>query len=421
MTSATPPRVLIFCQNKIQPFTGGGVVLSNLFHSFSPEDLLFFHRDLDYDTQSPYREHRVTYSWLRPRPFATLAAIARWLWHSMWDPRHARLRDITALLAQNSMVRFPAEIRSAIDAFRPQVIYAWTGDALWTEVVATAARLYQVPYVIHFMDNHRGLQAETPLDRTLQNTFLRRLEQVVSGAATLYTISESMGRAYQSFFGKNYEVFHGLLDTSAWSLRPPRPTGVPFIMAFTGSIERGQMIGLADVAAAVDRVASVGTAIHLVLYLTEQYERQWASELAKYRCIEVRRHPAFPQLADVLAEADLLVLAYGIEERTINYYRYSFATKIVPYMLSGTAILAYGPAEIEPIDYARRGGWAAVVTERNIQALADRIAELVRNSDERARLAACAHNAALGEHDLRRNATRFLNSLGAIAAPESRS
>lgn len=416
MTVDSYPRILILCQNKIQPFTGGGVVLSNLFHEFPTDRLIFFHRDQDYRFESPYREYRVTGRWLRPRPLAVLAAVLRWLLQVAGNPRRARLRDLVALLVQNSRVSFPVGIGRVMDAFRPQVIYAWTGDSLWTEVVAAAVRRCRVACVIHFMDNHAGLQPETPLDCTLHPAFLRRLGLAVAGAAVIYTISDSMGQAYQALFGKRYEVFHGLLDTAAWPRRPPRPAGRPFTLVFTGSIERGQMLGLADVAAAVDRLAADGMAIRLVLYLTDQYKRLWAQELAKYACIEVRRHPSFDQLADVLAEADLLVLAYGFDERTINYYRYSFATKIVPYMLSGTCILAYGPTAIEPIAYARRGGWAAVVDERDVDALADRIAVLVGDADQCARLAAAAYEAGLAEHDLTRNAKRFRDSLLTLAA-----
>lgn len=416
MTADSCPRILILCQNKIQPFTGGGVVLSNLFHGFPTDHLIFFHRDQDYGLGSPYREYRVTGRWLRPRPLAVLVAVLRWLLQAARNPRRARLRDLVALLVQNSRVSFPVGIGRAMDAFRPQVIYAWTGDSLWTEVVAAAVRRCRVPYVIHFMDNHAGLQPETPLERTLHPAFLRRLGRVVAGAAAIYTISDSMGQAYQTLFGKRYEVFHGLLDTAAWPRRSPRPAGRPFTLAFTGSVERGQTLGLADVAAAVDRLVAGGRAIRLILYLTDQYKQQWAEELAKYVCIEVRRHPDFAQLADALAGADLLVLAYGFDEHTINYYRYSFATKIVPYMLSGTCILAYGPPTIEPIAYARRGGWAAVVDERDVDALTDRIAALVGDANQRARLAVAAHEAALDEHDLIRNTKRFRDSLLTLAA-----
>jgi glycosyltransferase involved in cell wall biosynthesis len=399
----------------MQPFTGGGVVLSNLFHGFPVDHLVFFHRDQEYGTRSPYREFRVTGRWLSPRLGATLLVTLRWLGQVVRSPRNARVRDLVSLLVQSARVRLPVQVARVVDEFDPQVIYAWTGDALWTEILSAAVRRYRVPYVVHFMDNHVGLMPASPLDRTLHPVFLKRLGKVLEEADSIFTISDSMGVAYQKLFGKRYEVFHGLIDTATWAKCASRKVGKPFTLAFTGSIEQGQMKGLADVARATDLLKSNGFEIRLVLYLTEEYERLWSEELARYACIEIRRHPSFAQLREALGEADLLVLAYGFDERTVNYYLYSFATKVVPYMLSGRCILAYGPASIEPIAYAKRGGWAAVVDRKDIEALAHQIRELADNDERRNRYADAAYDAGLREHDLTLNAQRFRRSLLAVA------
>ncbi len=415
MNSHHHPRVLILCQNKIQPFTGGGVVLSNLFHGFPADYLVFFHRDQEYGTPSPYREFRVTGRWLRPRLWATFLAVLSWLGNALRSPRTASPRDLVSLLIQSAQVRLPVQVARVIDAFKPEVIYAWTGEALWVEVLNAAVHRYRVPYVVHFMDNHVGLMPSGPLDRTLQPVFRKRLGKALEKADSIFTISDSMGVAYRKLFGKQYAVFHGLVDTSTWARCAPKQAGKPFTLAFTGSIEQGQMRGLADVACALDRLTSQGFDIRLVLYVTEEYERLWARELARYASIEIRRHPSFAQLRDALGEADMLVLAYGFDERTVNYYRYSFATKMVPYMLSGRCILVYGPASIEPVAYAKRGAWATVVDSQGIETLAHRIRELADNDAQRSQLAEAAYAAGLQEHDLTLNAERFRRSLLAVA------
>jgi hypothetical protein len=85
-------------------------------------------------------------------------------------------------------------------------------------------------------------------------------------------------------------------------------------------------------------------------------------------------------------------------------------------MLSGRCIIAYGPKAIGPIAYAAQGGWAAVVDEPSVPALAARIRALADASGERDRLSAVAYHAGLEEHDLMRNATRFTKSLLALAS-----
>ncbi len=414
MTTVDFPRVLVLCQNKIQPFTGGGVVLSNLFHQFPPDSLLFFHRDQEYGLETPYREYRITWRWLRPRA-RVVSMLLCWAVEAARYPTRARLKDLIALFVQSSTVVIPRKIERILRNFRPTVIYAWVGDSLYSSLLTAAVRLCPVPYVIHFMDNHVSLSPETPLDCVLYPEYRKRLSKAVTAATEIYTITESMGHAYRAMFGKRYEVFHGLMDTLAWPRRGARNKDGKITLAFTGSIERGQMQGLRDVAAAVDILAASGMSIRLVLYLTAHYRRLWAAELANFRSVEVCDHPDIANLRRVLGDADLLVLAYGFDERSVRYYQYSFATKIVPYMLSGRCILAYGPRTIEPIAYAKRGGWAAIVDEVGVQRLAEKITQLVASPDQMERLAALGYDAALAEHDLAKNSKRFLRSIVAMA------
>jgi hypothetical protein len=111
----------------------------------------------------------------------------------------------------------------------------------------------------------------------------------------------------------------------------------------------------------------------------------------------------------------MLVLAYGFEKSCVEYYRYSFATKVVPYMLSGRCILAYGPPSIEPIAYVKRGGWAEVVSKQGIEELERSIEALMDSPDKCQRLARSAYEAGFEEHDLEENAGRFLVAMADVA------
>lgn len=409
------PRVLVLCQNNIQPFTGGGVVLSNLFHAFPADSVLFFHRDIDYNYQTSYPAHKLVWAWLRPNFSTFIRLLFRWVVGSAKQPLQVGRRDLPALFAQSCRFRFSREMDAEIRRFRPEVIYAWVGDSLWAETLRETARRYSLPYVIHFMDNHVGIDPRTPLERALYLVFRGNLDRVAKGAAAIYTISESMGVAYQALWNRPCEVFHGLLDTATWPWPGERKTDGIFTLVFTGSVEQGQLLGLRDVASAVGQLAKGGMAVRLVLYLTEQYERMVAREFAAFPQVEIRRHPEFAGLRMALAEADLLVLAYGFDERTIRYYRYSFATKVVPYMLSGRCILVYGPDEIEPVAYAMRGGWAATVSNPGIPGLMETIGTLAAVPRERERLAREAYDAGCREHDLAENSVRFARSLSMVA------
>jgi len=420
LASKEYPRVLVLAQNKIQPYTGGGVVLSNLFGEFENNKVMFLHRDLVYDTRSGFNEYRLEGKWLRPVWMTMFGSLVRYLFYLFRAPKKAKLMDFKALLAQSGWFRYPDELDQQIRDFGPEILYAWVSDRLWAETVQKTVLRYQIPYVVHFMDNHIGLEPITPLEKALYPEFLSSLSGVASKAKALYTITNSMGQYYQSLWNRPYEVFHGVIDVAQWpfpSSSQDKETDLDegFRMVFTGSVEQGQLIGLEDIAQALDTLRREGRLVTLVLYLTESYANRVKPVLGRYECVIIKPHPDFPVLREVLVDADAMVLAYGFNDWVQRYYKYSFATKVVPYMLSGRPILTYGPQGIEPIDYAVKGGWSLVVTESWSQgkdnALINAIKQLMDDSDLRVTLGRSAWMMGRAEHDLRENADRFRISL----------
>ena len=393
----------------------GGAILTSLFHKFPREQLFCVHAEAIEGT-TDYRQHRLQARALRPR----LVPLLRLLWQVSRQLLQAPLlfsnREWKLLLIQACQFRLPRRVDEEIRRFAPDVIYAWTGDAVWLRLLEDCVQRYRVPYVIHFMDNQVELRGETAVQRAVYKEFQRNVPKAIEGASRMFTISAAMGLAYQNKFGKPFEVFHNLMDATCWPWPAPASPSDVFSIVFTGSIESGQVNGLRDVAAAVERLSEHGHRIRLVLYVSEAYERRVRSSFDMFPHVQFVRHPELSALRAALTNADLLVLAYGFDQACVEYYRYSFATKTVPYMLSGRCILAYGPPGIEPIGYLLRGGWAYVVGQEGAEALESAITRLMNAPEERNGFARAAHPAACTEHDLEINSSRFFASMREVAA-----
>ena len=417
MKAVRTPRVLVITNNRVQPFTGGGVVLASLFHQFPRENLFVLHTDTTEGGGGGYAEHRlekIRFPW-KSAP-SLVAMLARAVVHLSPATRKAELVD---LIVQNCEFSIPPEVDARIREFRPDVIYAWVGDSLWCRLVETCARRYGTPYVIHFMDNHAELSGTTPLQAIVHAAYRRNLARVVAKAVKIFTICDAMGVAYRAKFRKEFASFHGLVDSELWTWPGPAPRAEVFTLAFTGSVESGQLKGLRDVATAIGQIARGGRPIRLVLYLTEFYEQRVRAAFGELPNVEYVRHPDATGLRSALQAADALVLAYGFDQPTVEYYRYSFATKVVPYMLSGRCILAYGPATIEPIAYVQRGGWGEVVSEQSVSKLEAAIIGLMEAPARCERLARAAFESGRDEHDLVASSTRFLQEMEEVVRSAS--
>jgi len=425
------PRVLMLCHDTIQPFSGGGATLSSLFSSFPPENLFSIHNDIHAPPASRVGEHyRLNGHDLRyAQPLESVRRLLRAARRSGGrgaqgdgetgqgrnpsGTNHTSLREV---LAQRQYYQLPRHVMKAIRDFGPTLLYGWVGDAVSARTLRRLVRRLGLPYVVHFMDNHVDIEQEGGWRVTARTApYRRELARVVQGATATLAITEAMARAYSVRWNRTFLAFHAVMPTAAWPRPCPRQENPLFQLAFTGSVERGQLLALLDVARAGERLVERGLPVELRLYLTDYYRNRVGDRFAEFRHVVIHPHPDAHGLRAALAGADALILAYAFDRLTTDYYRYSFPTKLVPYMLSGSPIIAYGPPGIFPIDYVSQGGWASVTKEPSVDQLAADIAELIRDPRRRTKLALLAHEAAFSEHDQAVVAPRFAEVLAAAA------
>lgn len=430
------PKVLMLCHDTIQSFTGGGATLRGLFSAFPPEKLFSIHNDENAPETSrlgaSYRLTNDDVQYFQPINLAhALSKSGRRRARFGPAKRESSIADeknigastssakgirsgLRSIISQAAYFRFPAAVFAALREFRPDLLYGWIGDPLWCRTVTRLAAQLRLPYVVHFMDNHVGLEPHPGYAGKLSaRLFRHQVDRTVAGAAVVLAISDVMAAAFAARWQRPVQAFHGVMSTQDWPRPTARIANPVFEVAFTGSIERGQLLGLIDVASAVEQLCNRGVAVRLVLYITDYYRERVGERFTAFKHVVIRPHPVAERLRAALVQSEALILAYGFDQSTIDYYRYSFPTKLVPYMLSGIPILAYGPASIAPIDYVLTGNWAKVITVNSVERLAAGLLELVRHPAERIRLGALAHEAGRSEHDQSVVAPRFAQALRA--------
>jgi len=91
-------------------------------------------------------------------------------------------------------------------------------------------------------------------------------------------------------------------------------------------------------------------------------------------------------------------LPYDFSRESIQFISYSMPTKATEYMISGTPIIIFAPKETAIVKYAKRYGWAKVVTENHIDSLREAIEQLVLNINDRHQIAQNALKTAEANH-----------------------
>ena len=404
--------MLVITTNEFQSTSGGSALLRSLFNNFDRKNLFVIHKDHVKKKYGP--QFYLSFRFLRPRikliKLFLLAFIE--IFRTFTLPSR---QDLINLILQGSKYSIPFHVQQKILKFSPDVIYGWAGDSLWANLVFNSASKLKLPFVIHFMDNHFELSGKTVIEKILNDEYRQNISKGLLKSEKIFTISSAMGKAYKKIFSKKYEVFHALFDASSWPKPEFNQSKKVFNITFAGSLENGQTEAIKDIAKAIDKLSLEGFKIDLTFCTTKYYEKRIHKIFGGYAYIKYIKHPDIKELPKVFKNANVLLLAYGFDKETIEYYRYSFATKIVPYTFSARCIFGYGPKSIEPINNLIRGGYSYVVTESSVDKLAKTIKFLINNPEECNKFAKLAYKTGLIEYDMHKQSKKFELALQKVA------
>ena len=337
----------------------------------------------------------------------------RFVLKNLFKGKIPKVNFFKEIFLQTSYFSLSKKIFRSIDEFKPDIIYLWISDSFWCDSVLKISKKLEIPYVIHFMDNHLESKFEDTFDEHIQNRFKSKAENLIKNANLIYTISETMADEYSKKWDCECKVFRGSLDFEEWAnLRCRDIKDKNINITYVGSIEKYQIDALEDVTLAIQELNNTKQ-VNLNLYVNKREKLILKQKYSNNHFIKIYDHPQFIDLREILKNSSILISFYSFDNEAINYYKYSFATKIVPYMASGTPILIYGPKGINPVEYSRKGEWAEIVDSNNIQIIKSSILKLLTNQNHSEDLISKAFQVAKTDHDMKNNSDRFLRSLEA--------
>lgn len=118
----------------------------------------------------------------------------------------------------------------------------------------------------------------------------------------------------------------------------------------------------------------------------------------------------------LLAEADVLVLPLAFAESAAFYAATSFPSKLADYLAAGKPVLVIAPPEAPITDYAKRNGFAEVVTTSNSTDIVGALKVLMHDSRRRNALGANALRSFENNHSIVRQREEFRRRIAAVAA-----
>ena len=438
MAAEAFPRVLFLTSAAFNRVTGGGLTFSNLFAGWPKDSIATVHNDavpVTTDVCDRYFRlgERELRRWGPLRYLPAGQAVAGGTGGKVGPaPKRPSLmfvlmRHAKRLVLGDGMPE-TVEISTALDTwireYRPQVLYTILGSNAMMDLAMRLGDRYELPIVVHIMDDWVSVLYRGGVFSFLQRMRKERLmRRVVREAAVRMAICDDMASAYESRYGYPFVAFQNTIEVARWDcmakvdLVPKRPVRVAYI----GSIlPFAQLDSLVDCCKAIQLMSRDGIAIRLDIYSPAFLAEQYRDRLVVGGAVALHETLSDDlEFFGTLRDADVLLLPVNFDAYTVEYIRYSMPTKVPAYLSIGTPILAYGPAEVAQIAYARRAGWALAVTERGVEHVRRGLEKLVDDIPLRQQLSAQARQTARERHDASTVRRDFQACLCNIASPGS--
>lgn len=418
------PKVLILNQ----PFntdTGGGITLSNLFSGWDRNKLAvacsgyLLQDNIDTRICNTYyqlgeKEHKWIFpfnTFKRKYPSGLVTFDEKPIQNLTRPVSKLRVKLITnlfypfleylGLFHAASTHQLSKEFCKWLDEFSPDVIYAQTSDRGSIAFCIAVQAYLKKNMVFHMMDDWPTIISNKGLFKQFWKRQIdREFRALLERCTVLLSISDYMAEEYLQRYGKAFVTFHNPIDADFWKQHQrgdyalnKNPT-----LLYAGRIGLGIQASLKTIAESIQAInEELQLSIKFVLQTAEVPD--WA---AAYSCVQHRKFVPYQELPKVFSEADLLILPYDFSTVATQFIKYSMPTKASEYMISGTPIILFAPRDTATVKYAENYGWAAVVTENNVEDLSNTIKQLIFDEAARKNLAQNAQKIAETRHEMKR-------------------
>jgi glycosyltransferase involved in cell wall biosynthesis len=307
------------------------------------------------------------------------------------------------------------KLKKWIDEYKPDVIYAQAPTRELVVFVAAMQTYIKKPMLYHVMDDWPStISQKGPFKNYWHKKIDRELRILLDRSKVLMSISHAMAEEYKRRYGRDFVTFHNPIEINFWKSHQRNSytlSTAPAIL-YAGRIGPGINITLETLARAIDKMNSQYNR-NVQFFLQTKDKPEWVNN---YKCVQHKSLVPYGDLPRVFAEADFLYLPYDFTIDSIRYIKYSMPTKAPEYMVSGTPVIVFGPAETALVMDAQRNNWAAVVTENNIDLLAETINKLVSDENMRKQITANAVRIAETNYDSVKVRNRFREVITAAAS-----
>lgn len=179
---------------------------------------------------------------------------------------------------------------------------------------------------------------------------IRDFTQVILNADKLYGCSNELCIAYGKKFGVNIQpLYKGCIFREDYKIKKNSVIKI----VYAGNLYYGRSKILGKIAENLDKINGDGVVAQLEIYTSAVITETMKRILEKTGSSKIMGSKPYAEIKRILYEADIVLHVESFDKEQMEEVRYSFSTKIIDCIQSGSAVVAVGPSGIASIEYLR--------------------------------------------------------------------
>lgn len=250
----------------------------------------------------------------------------------------------------------------------------------------------------------------TSLVRRNSRREINNLRYILKESAAVRGCSEEICEYYNYNFGCNATP---LYKGCEFSKEVKCSINTPVSMVYAGNLLYGRLDILKKIADALDKYTDENCTVRFEIYSNTQISLEDRRYFDNTKCTKYMGQRSYDIIKQRLSESDVVVHAESFKDEQILKTKYSFSTKIIDCLQSGSVMLAIGPSEISSIKYAKKIPGAVVID--NIDCLEEKIGSILDEVETFGERAKFTREFAQKHHDIRLNSVDIMETFSRIA------
>ena len=254
-------------------------------------------------------------------------------------------------------------------------IFLLAGDYTFPfDIAINLSKTYNLPLYVYFVDEYyrKNVGKQTIFAKFYKAIYRKKFKKLVKYSQQYFCISEAMCDFYKEQFGKSGIVLMNTTKLIREELGKEK-SDKNLVISYIGNLDYDRWRNLVDIANVIEH-KKLDSKIEFNVYSGES-NHKIIEIMNTTKNLSFKGKISSSEVINKIKESDILLHVENFDKANINNVKYSVSTKIPDLLASGKLLMAYGPKEVESINYIMRNNAGIIID--NVNDIANVLSDLI--------------------------------------------